>query len=124
MTRKQVRRVMHQAGLRAIYPGNRTSIPNKQHPVYPYLLKGKKIWIPNQVWTTDITYVKLKGSHVFLVAIVDLYSRRVLSRKQSNTIIPPSASRRWKRLSRYGVLLRFSIPTKGTSSLRPRSSRC
>lgn len=86
VTRKQVRRIMHQAGLRAIYPGKRTSMPNKQHPVYPYLLKDKKIWLPNQVWATDITYVKLKGSHVFLVAILDLYSRRVLSWKLSNTI--------------------------------------
>ena len=86
ITRKQVRRIMHQAGLRAIYSGKRTSQPNKQHPVYPYLLKDKKIWLPNQVWATDITYVKLKGSHVFLVAILDLYSRRVLSWKLSNTI--------------------------------------
>lgn len=86
VTRKQVRRIMYRAGLRAIYPGKRTSMPNKQHPVYPYLLKDKKIWLPNQVWATDITYVKLKGSHVFLVAILDLYSRRVLSWKLSNTI--------------------------------------
>jgi putative transposase len=86
VSRKQVRRIMHQAGLRAIYPGKRTSMPNKQHPVYPYLLRGKKIWLPNQVWATDITYCKLKGVHVFLVAILDLYSRRVLSWKVSNTI--------------------------------------
>jgi len=86
VTRKQARRIMHKAGLRAIYPGKRTSMPNKQHPVYPYRLKGKKIWLPNQVWATDITYIKLKGSHVFLVAILDLYSRRVLSWKVSNTI--------------------------------------
>ena len=86
VTRKQVRRIMHQAGLRAIYPGKRTSLPNKQHPVYPYLLRGKSIWLPNQVWATDITYCKLKGVHVFLVAILDLYSRRVLSWKLSNTI--------------------------------------
>lgn len=86
VTRKQVRRIMHQAGLRAIYPGKRTSMPNKQHPVYPYLLRGKKIFLPNQVWATDITYVKLKGTHVFLVAILDLFSRRVLSWKLSNTM--------------------------------------
>jgi putative transposase len=86
VTRKQVRRIMHRAGLRAIYPGKRTSMPNKQHPVYPYLLKGKKIWLPNQVWATDITYVKLRGTHVFLVAILDLFSRRVLAWKVSNTI--------------------------------------
>ena len=86
VTRKQVRRIMHQAGLRAIYPGKRTSVPNKQHPVYPYLLRGKEIWLPNQVWATDITFVKLKGTHVYLVAIIDLYSRRVLSWRLSNTI--------------------------------------
>jgi putative transposase len=85
-TRKQVRRIMHRAGLRAIYPGKRTSIPNKQHQVYPYLLRGKKIWIPNQVWATDITYIKLRGSFVYLVAILDLFSRKVLSWKLSNTM--------------------------------------
>lgn len=77
---------MHQAGLRAIYPGKRTSVPNKQHPVYPYLLEGKRIWMPNQVWATDITYIKLKGCFVYLVAILDLYSRKVLAWKVSNTI--------------------------------------
>jgi putative transposase len=79
VSRKQVRRIMHRAGLRAIYPGKRTSLPNKQHPVYPYLLRDKKIWMPNQVWATDITFVKLKGCFVYLVAILDLYSRQVLS---------------------------------------------
>jgi len=84
--RKQVRRIMHRAGLRAIYPGRRTSRPTKQHGEYPYLLRGKKIWLPNQVWATDITYAKLKGSFVFFVAILDLFSRRILAWKLSNTI--------------------------------------
>jgi len=86
VTRKQVRRIMHRAGLRAIYPGKRTSVPNKLHPVYPYLLRGKRIWLPNQVWATDITYIKLKGCFVYLVAILDLHSRKVLSWKLSNTM--------------------------------------
>lgn len=61
---------LHASGRIAGYiPGKRTSIPNLQHPVYQYLLKEKKISLPNQVWVTDITDVKLKGSHVFLVAI-------------------------------------------------------
>lgn len=78
VTRKQVRRIMHQTGLRAIYPGKRTCMPNKQHLVYPYILRDRKIWLPDQVWATDITYAKLKRSPVFLVATLDLYSRRVL----------------------------------------------
>lgn len=86
VTEKQVRRIMKRAGLRAIYPGKRTSIPAKQHRKYPYLLKGKNIWLPNQVWATDITYIHLKGGYVYLVAIIDLYSRKVLSYRFSNTM--------------------------------------
>ena len=86
VTRKQIRLVMQKAGLRAIYPGKRLSEPNKQHEKYPYLLRGKEIWFPNQVWATDITYIKLNGSHVYLVAIIDLFSRKTLSWKLSNTI--------------------------------------
>ncbi len=86
VTLKQVRRIMKRAGLRAIYPGKRTSIPAKYHKKYPYLLRNKKIWLPNQVWASDITYIRLAGGHVYLVAIIDLYSRRILSWKISNTI--------------------------------------
>lgn len=86
VTRKQVRRIMKKAGLRAIFPGKRTSIASKQHPKYPYLLAGKVISFPNQVWATDITYIKLAGGHVYLIAIIDLYSRKVLSWRISNTM--------------------------------------
>ena len=86
VTRKQIRRIMKKAGLRAIYPGKRLSIPCKWNVKYPYLLRGKAIWLPNQVWATDITYIKLAGGHVYLVAIIDLFSRKVLSWKISNTI--------------------------------------
>ena len=86
VTLKQVRRIMKRAGLRAIYPGKRTTIPAKMHKKYPYLLRGKIIWLPNQVWATDITYIRLSGGHVYLVAIIDLFSRKVLSWRLSNTI--------------------------------------
>ena len=86
VTRKQIRLIMAKAGMRAIYPGKRLSEPNKQHEKYPYLLRDKEIWLPNQVWATDITYIKLSGGHVYLVAIIDLFSRKTLSWKLSNTI--------------------------------------
>ncbi len=86
VTLKQVRRIMKKSGLRAIYAGKRTSIPAKGHARYPYLLRGKAIWLPNQVWATDITYIKLKGGYVYLAAIIDLYSRKVLSWRISNTM--------------------------------------
>ena len=86
VTRKQVRRIMRKAGLRAIYPGKRTSIPVKGNAKHPYLLRGKGIHFPNQVWATDITYIRLSGGFVYLVAIIDLFSRKVLSWRISNTM--------------------------------------
>lgn len=86
ITEKQVRRLMHQAGLRALYPKRNMSRARAEHLKYPYLLRGKKIWLPNQVWATDITYLKLaRGGCAYLVAIMDLYSRKVLSYRISNT---------------------------------------
>jgi len=86
VTEKQTRRIMKKFGLRAIYPKKNLSKPSKYHQKYPYLLKNKKIWLPNQVWATDITYIRLNGQYVYLVAIMDLFSRRVLSWRVSNTI--------------------------------------
>jgi putative transposase len=77
---------MKRAGLRAIYPGKRTSMPAKHHKKYPYLLRGKGIWLPNQVWATDITYIKLAGGDVYLAAIIDIYSRKILAWRVSNTL--------------------------------------
>lgn len=86
ITRKQVRRLMKKAGLRALYPKMNLSKPRKEHKKYPYLLKNKSISFPNQVWATDITYCKLNGSTVYIVAILDLFSRKVLSWRVSNTM--------------------------------------
>jgi len=86
VTRKQVRRIMKKAGLRAIYPGLQLSKPAKGSKKYPYLLRGINIWLPNQAWASDITYIKLTGGYVYLVTIIDLYSRKVLSWRVSNTM--------------------------------------
>jgi len=83
---KRVRRLMRLMGLEAIYPKPRTSISNKQHKIYPYLLKEVEVCHPNQVWSTDITYIRLKHGYAYLVAIMDWYSRKVLSWRLSNTM--------------------------------------
>jgi len=86
VTRKQVRRIMQKAGLRAIYPARNLSKPRKGAAKYPYVLKDKAIWPPNQVWASDITYIRLSHGTVYLVTIIDVYSRKILSWKLSNTM--------------------------------------
>ncbi len=86
---KQVRRIMARAGLQAIYPGRNLSKARQEHKKYPYLLGGKLIRYPNQVWATDLTYIKLASGHVCLMAIVDLYSRKVLNWIITNTLDAP-----------------------------------
>jgi putative transposase len=73
-------------GLRAIMPGRHTSIRCKDHKVYPYLLRNLKVSRPNQVWATDITYIPLKKGYMYLVAIIDLYSRYVVNWSVSNSM--------------------------------------
>ena len=83
---KRVRRLMHLMGLEALYPKPNTSRPGKQHCVYPYLLKGLIITRPNQVWATDITYIPMAHGFAYLVAIMDWYSRYVLSHRVSTSL--------------------------------------
>jgi len=77
---------MHRLGLHAVFPGRNLSGAAKGQKKYPYLLRGKQIRYPNQVWASDLTYIRLPGGHVYLVAIVDLCSRKVLSWRLSNTL--------------------------------------
>lgn len=86
MTRKRVRRIMRRFGLKALYRRINLSKRRKEHKIYPYLLKDKEIRYPNQVWASDITYVKLPGGHMYLVVILDLFSRKVLTWRLSNTL--------------------------------------
>ncbi len=83
---KRVRRLMRLMGIEAIYPKPRLSQANAEHRIYPYLLRDVKIERPNQVWSTDITYIRLLGGFVYLVAIIDWYSRYILSWQISNTL--------------------------------------
>ena len=84
--RHRVRRLMRLLGLEAIYRKPRTSVANPDHRVYPYLLRGLTIERPNQVWSADITYIPVKGGFLYLVAIMDWASRRVLAWRLSNTM--------------------------------------
>ncbi len=86
INRKRVQRLMRMLGLAGMAPGPHTSQPHPQHKVYPYLLRGVLVTRPNQVWSTDITYIRLPRGFVYLVAVIDWYSRRVLSWRLSNTM--------------------------------------
>ena len=78
VNRKRVQRLMRLMGIEAIYPKPKTSRPHPQHKVYPYLLRGMDINRPNQVWAADITYIPMSRGFMYLVAIMDWYSRKVL----------------------------------------------
>ena len=84
--RKRIQRLMRLMGLEAMVPKPNTSEPHPEHVKYPYLLRGLAISRVNQVWATDITYIPMKAGFVYLVAIMDWYSRRVLSWRLSNTL--------------------------------------
>lgn len=86
VNRKRVQRLMRAMGLAGMAPGPTTSRKHPEHQVYPYLLRGVPIVRPNQVWSTDITYIRLAHGFVYLVAIIDWYSRRVLSWRISNSM--------------------------------------
>ena len=86
VNRKRVQRLMRILGLIGMAPGPNTSRRHPQHKVYPYLLRGLDITRPNQVWSTDITYIRLEHGFVYLMAIIDWYSRKVLGWRISNTL--------------------------------------
>ena len=86
VNRKRVARLMQKMGLAAIYPKSTASARGTPSKTYPYLLKGLNIIRPNQVWATDITYIRLTGGFVYLVAVMDWFSRYVLSWELSNSL--------------------------------------
>ena len=83
---KRITRLMGVMGIEALYPKPRTTIVNPAHKIYPYLLRGVKINYPNQVWSTDITYIPMPHGFMYLVAVIDWFSRYVLSWRLSNTL--------------------------------------
>ncbi len=86
VNRKRVQRLMRLMGIEAIYQKPNSSKPHPEHRVYPYLLNGLTIDRPNQVWATDITYIPMPKGFLYLVVIMDWYSRKVLSWRLSNTM--------------------------------------
>lgn len=86
INRKRSQRLMRIMGIEAIYPKPKTSWPNRQHQVYPYLLTGLSITRPNQVWGVDITYIRMHQNWLYLAAIMDWFSRRVLSWELSDRL--------------------------------------
>jgi putative transposase len=86
VNRKRVSRLMRKMGIEAIYQKPRTSIPGKGHRVFPYLLRDREIRAPDEVWCADITYVPMACGFMYLVAVMDWFSRYVLAWRLSNTL--------------------------------------
>ena len=86
VNRKKVQRLMHLMGIAALYPKRRTSLPGHGHRIYPYLLRDLSIERPNQVWCADICYIPMARGFLYLVAVMDWYSRKVLAWRLSNTL--------------------------------------
>jgi putative transposase len=86
VNRKRVQRLMAQMGLEAIFPRPRTTIPATAAQVYPYLLRDRELTRVNEVWSSDITYVPMRHGFMYLTAVIDWYSRYVLSWRLSNTL--------------------------------------
>ena len=88
VNRKRVQRLMNLMGIHSLAPQKKTTIPHPEHVKYPYRLRGLNIDHPNHVWCADITYVPFKKGFLYLVAVMDWHSRKVLSWRLSNTMTP------------------------------------
>jgi len=86
VNRKRVRRLMGLMGIEAVYRKPRTSVPGDGHRIYPYLLRDVEVTRPNQVWCSDVTYIPMPRGFMYFVAVMDWYSRKVLSWRLSNTL--------------------------------------
>ena len=86
VNRKRVQRLMREMGLEAIYPKPRLSAAGRGHKIYPYLLRGVKIERPDQVWSADITYIPMATGFMYLAAVIDWFSRYVVTWRLSNTL--------------------------------------
>ncbi len=101
--RKRTASLMRLMGLEAVFPKRNLSKPHPDHPVYPYLLRGVEVTRSNQVWSMDITYIRLKKGFVSLAAVIDWKSRYVLSFKLSNTLTPDFCVEALEEALEYGT---------------------
>ena len=115
INRKRVQRLMRLMGIEAIYPKPNTSRPHPEHKIYPYLLRDLTIDRPNQVWATDITYVPMARGFMYLVAIMDWHSRKILSWRISNTLDADFCVDAFEEALDAMERRKFSIPIKGHS---------
>jgi len=122
--RERVTTMMRRMGLEAIYRRPHTSKPADGHKVYPYLLRGVTVERPNQVWAMDITYIPMARGFVYLTAVVDWFSRRVLACGCRSRWRLISAWTQSMRRSPGMAVPRSSIPTKAASSPACRSLAC
>jgi len=104
VNRKRIQRLMRVMGVQALHPGAKTTRANPQHKVYPYLLRHVEINQVNQVWCTDITYIPMRKGFLYLVAIMDWYSRKVLSWRLSNSLdTAPCIEALEEAIAKYGT---------------------
>ncbi|NOY84437.1 MAG: IS3 family transposase, partial [Nitrospirae bacterium] len=104
VNRKRIRRLMRLMGTRALYPGAKTTKKNPEHKVYPYLLRDLEVNEVNQVWCTDITYIPMRNGFLYLVAIMDWHSRKVLSWRLPNSLeTEPCIEALEEALAKYGT---------------------
>ena len=104
VNRKRIQRLMRLMDIRALHPGAKTTRPNPQHKVYPYLLRELEINRVNQVWCTDLTYIPMRKGFLYLVAIMDWHSRKVLSWRLSNSLdAAPCVEALEEALANYGT---------------------
>ena len=102
VNRKRIHRLMQALGLEAIYPKPDLSKPHSENRVYPYLLRGVRIERVNQVWSADITYIRLSGGWMYLVAVIDWFSRYVLAWEVSTTLDTDFCLKALERALTYG----------------------
>jgi putative transposase len=95
---------MEMMNICCIYPKPNTSRPGREHIRFPYLLKNKRIWLPNQVWAIDITYIPYKGGHMYLTAVIDWYSRMIVGFSLADSLHnAPVLSCAKEAFEKYGV---------------------
>jgi putative transposase len=120
VNRKRVARLLRVMGLEAIYPRRHLSQPGEGHEIYPYLLRGLEINGPNQVWCSDITYLPMQYGFMYLVAVMDWWSRYVLSWSLSNTMESEFCIRAWEEaLARAGRAPLISNTDQGSQFTSP-----